>query len=97
MALTRPTCNLVQCLKTYLGICLFWAGMIFGRCAYILLRIVYNLSHFLIAFTWAVHAWPRGAVVNVELAVCAAVAVDAGALVLVHAVGAYAVVLARVA
>ena len=38
-----------------------------------------------------------GAVVNVELAVCAAVAVDAGALVLVHPVGAYAVVLARVA
>jgi len=38
-----------------------------------------------------------GAVVDVELAVCAAVAVDAGALVLVHPVRADAVVLARVA
>ena len=41
--------------------------------------------------------WVRGAVVDVELAVRAAVAVDAGALVLVHSVGADAVVLARIA
>ena len=39
----------------------------------------------------------RGAVVDVELAVGAAVAIDASTLVLVHSVGADAVVLARIA
>ena len=42
-------------------------------------------------------AWVRGAVVDVELAVDAAVPIDAGALVLVHPIGADAVVLARIA
>ena len=42
-------------------------------------------------------AWVRGTVVDVELAVGASVPVDAGALVLVHSIGADAVVLARIA
>ena len=42
-------------------------------------------------------AWVRGTVVDVELAVSAAVAVDASTLVLVHSVGADAVVLTRIA